>query len=149
MSALDVHKELIARKKSLAIGESCTGGAIAAALVENPDASKYLLGSIVAYANEWKERFLHVSRTTLIEKGAVSREVVIEMVKGLLSETEADFAIATSGLLGKEGSNAYIAIGERGFSIEVFHITLPNERVEGICATVEFTFNALLKRLKE
>src|SRR5690349_21157810 len=53
-----VHREFILRKKTLALAESCTGGAIAAKLTLLPDASKYFLGSIVAYSNVWKERFL-------------------------------------------------------------------------------------------
>ncbi len=95
-----VHRELIARKKTLGLAESCTGGAISARLAAIPDASKYLLGSIVAYSNIWKERFLHVSHSTIKKPGAVSVEAVKEMAAGLFSETDADYAIAVSGIAG-------------------------------------------------
>src|SRR5690606_33593982 len=98
-----LQKEFTARKKTLALAESCTGGAIAAKLVTVPDASQYLIGSIVAYSNAWKERFLQVSRTTLEKKGAESKEVVVEMVKGLLNETDADYVVAISGIAGPGG----------------------------------------------
>ncbi len=149
-----VHREFIGRKKTLALAESCTGGAIAAKLTMIPGASKYLLGSIVAYSNIWKERFLQVSRTTLKQKGAVSREVVIEMVQGLFNETDADFAAAISGIAGPTGGTKekpvgtiYIAIGQRGEKIDAGVIHAPQERLSAIHLSVHLTLGALWRRL--
>ena len=83
----------------MAIAESCTGGAIAARLTAMADASKYLLGSIVAYSNEWKEQFLGVKPETLKTKSAVSLEVVMEMARDS-GVTQADFVIAVTGFAG-------------------------------------------------
>lgn len=149
-----LQKEFIHRKKTLALAESCTGGAIAAKLTAIPDASKYLLGSIVAYSNVWKERFLQVSRTTLKQKGAVSREVVIEMVQGLFNETDADYGVAVSGIAGPSGGTKekpvgtiYIAIGHRGSKIDAGVIHAPPERHTAIDLAVHLTLGALWRRL--
>jgi nicotinamide-nucleotide amidase len=149
-----VHKELIERKKMLSLAESCTGGAVAAKLTPIPDASKYLLGSIVAYSNAWKERFLHVSRTTLNQHGAVSREAVVEMVQGLFSETDADFAAAISGIAGPSGGSKdkpvgtiFIAIGKRGEKVDAGVVYAQPVRVEAIDLAVHLTLGALWRRL--
>lgn len=149
-----LQNEFISRKKTLALAESCTGGAVAAKLTAIPDASKYLLGSIVAYSNAWKERFLQVSRTTLKQKGAVSRETVIEMVQGLFNETDADFAAAISGTAGPSGGTKekpvgtiYIAIGERGKKVDAGVVHAPQERLAAIDLSAHLTLGALWRRL--
>lgn len=143
-------REFVKRGKTLALAESCTGGAAAAKLVSVPGSSKYLVGSIVAYSNGWKERFLQVSRTTLERYGAVSREAVIEMAEGLLRETEADYIAAISGFAGPDGTgigNVYIAIGERGGKIDAGLVFLGRQRQEIIDLAVETTLGALWRRL--
>ena len=149
-----LHKEFIARKKTLALAESCTGGSIAAKLSATPGTSNYFLGSIVAYSNQWKERFLQVSRSTLKEKGAVSREVVIEMVEGLFKETDADFAAAVSGIAGPSGGSKekplgtiYIGIGERGKKIDAGVVFAKGDRQSAIDLAVHLTLGALWRRL--
>ena len=149
-----LQRESIARKKSLALAESCTGGMAASKITALPDASKYFLGSIVAYSNGWKERFLQVSRTTLKQKGAVSKEAVTEMVEGLFHETDADFAAAISGIAGPSGGTRdkpvgtiYIAIGERGHKIDAGVIHAPQDRSQAIDLSTYLTFGALWRRL--
>lgn len=149
-----LHREFIHRKKTLSLAESCTGGAVAAKLTAIPDASKYFLGSVVAYSNAWKERFLQVSRTTLKEKGAVSKEAVVEMVQGLFQETEADFAAAISGVAGPSGGSLekpvgtiYIAIGERGHKIDAGVIHAPQNRQSAIETAITFTLGGLWRKL--
>lgn len=149
-----VQRECIARRKTVALAESCTGGALGAKIISLPGASQYFLGSIVAYSNEWKERFLQVSRTTLKKQGAVSREVVIEMVQGLFQETNADFAVAVSGIAGPSGGTkekpvgtVYIAIGERGHRIDAGVIYASQERASTIDLTVHLALGALWRRI--
>lgn len=149
-----LQKEFVARNKTLALAESCTGGAIAATLIAVPDASKYLVGSIVAYSSAWKERFLQVSRTTLQKKGAESKETVVEMVRGLVEETSADFAVAVAGIAGPSGGTkdkpvgtVFIAIGERGGRIDAGLVRLGSERSKIIEEAVHVTLGALWRRL--
>lgn len=123
--AAALHHLLIEKKLTLALAESCTGGAISARLTSMEDASQYLLGSMVVYSNEWKKNFLGVKEETLKNHGAISREAVIEMVQGLFETTGADTAIAVSGIAGPAGGSSdkpigtvYIAVGERGGPID-------------------------------
>ena len=149
-----VHRELTRRKKTLGLAESCTGGAIAARLSAVPGASLFLLGSIVAYSNGWKERFLKVDPKTLEAKGAVSPEIVGEMIEGIFSETEADYAIAVSGIAGPSGGTRekpvgtiYIGVGKRGERSDIGKIYEPRDRAIAIDLSVQTALCALWRRI--
>lgn len=149
-----VHRELIERKKTLSLAESCTGGSLAARLSAIPDASLFFAGSMVAYSNGWKERFLGVRRDTLSRHGAVSSETVLEMVQGLFDETECDYAIAISGTLGPKGGTpkkpvgtVYLAIAKRKEKIDVGRLNAPQDRKAGIEFTVQTSLGALWRRI--
>ena len=88
---------------SLSTAESCTGGNIAKLITSVPGSSGYFTGSVVAYDNRIKEEILGVGRATLDEKGAVSREVVEQMVRGIMEVYGTDTVIATSGIAGPDG----------------------------------------------
>jgi len=124
-----VQAAFLERKKTLALAESCTGGAIAARICSIPDASQFFLGSIVSYANAMKRDLLRVSENTLQERGAVSREAVREMAEGLFAVTTADYVLAISGIAGPSGGTLekpvgtiYLAVGCRGEKIEAGRI---------------------------
>jgi nicotinamide-nucleotide amidase len=145
---------MIAQKKKLALAESCTGGMIAARLTQIPGASKFFLGSLVVYSDAWKERFLQVSHTTLKEEGSVSQKVVEEMSASLLMETDADFAIAVSGIAGPGGGTAkkpvgtiYFAIQERGKRCDSGKILAPPDRASAIELSTQTALGALWRRL--
>lgn len=149
----EIHQKFIAQKKTLALAESCTGGAIAARLTAIAGASQYFLGSIVAYSNDWKEKFLGVDRNVLLQKGAVSRDVVEQMVQGILKKTGADCAVAVSGIAGPTGQSAekplgtvYIGVGKRG-RIEVEEKHFSGNRSRIIEQTVEAALSILLQIL--
>jgi PncC family amidohydrolase len=87
----------------LAVAESCTGGLLADRLTDLPGSSDYFLGGVVAYSNETKAILLGVSRKTLRQHGAVSRETVIEMARGARKILGADLALSISGIAGPGG----------------------------------------------
>jgi nicotinamide-nucleotide amidase len=145
--AAALHHEMISHKKTLSLAESCTGGALAARLVAIPDASRFFLGSIVAYSNVWKERFLSVRRDTLKTKGAVSRQTVEEMIHGLLAETDADYCAAISGEAGQPDGSIFIAVAKRSEKIDVGKIKGPPDRASAIELAVQTTLGALWRRL--
>lgn len=145
--AHDLHQAFIAHKKTLALAESCTGGAVSASLTAIPGASQFFLGSIVAYCEAWKESFLGVPRDVLQGSGSVSEETARLMVEGLFSKTSADFAAAVTGMLGPTGGAVYIAIGRRGETIDVGHISVPHNRKEAIDFLVQTILQALIQRL--
>ena len=111
--ALDelVHKTLIAKGKTLATAESCTGGNIARLLTAQAGASAYFKGGIIAYSNEVKECALGVKQSTLEAHGAVSEETVREMVEGVRQRLGVDLAIATTGIAGPGGGTPEKPVG--------------------------------------
>ena len=91
------------RGLKLAAAESCTGGLIGDRITNIPGSSDYYLGSVVAYAYEAKERLLGVSHDTLITHGAVSRETVLEMARGIRQVLSADIGQSVTGIAGPGG----------------------------------------------
>ena len=106
-----VGELLKAKNFSLSTAESCTGGGIAALITSVPGSSEYFKGGIVAYSNEVKADLLHVSVETLAQYGAVSRETVVEMVKGAMKTLKTDCAVATSGIAGPGGGTPEKPVG--------------------------------------
>src|SRR5579862_82078 len=99
-------KLLIQKNKTVSTAESCTGGYIAHLITSVPGSSTYFTGSVVSYANEIKQNLLQVKKETIATLGAVSEETVREMVRGALTLLHADYAIATSGIMGPGGGTA-------------------------------------------
>lgn len=141
------------KKKNLTVStaESCTGGSIAARLTSVPGSSEYFKGGIVAYSNEVKEELLHVSSVTLQERGAVSEETVIEMVKGAMDTLKTDCAVATSGIAGPGGGTKEKPVGTvwiaAAYKKEI--ITLKQETNRGREMNVERAGNNALLLLLE
>lgn len=99
----------IGRKVTLA--ESCTGGLVAAAITEIPGSSAVLDRSYVTYSNDAKIADLDVSTDIIEALGAVSIACVWAMAKGALDRSEADIAIAISGIAGPEGGSEEKPVG--------------------------------------
>lgn len=117
-SAKEIHKWMIAHKKTLGLAESCTGGRIAAELTALSGASEYFLGSLVTYSDHLKKKLLGVSLETLKKYGAVSKETALSMLQGIFTQTEADYGLSVTGLAGpKKGTlpigTVFIAAAER------------------------------------
>lgn len=106
-----VGRLLLARGWTLSTAESCTGGAIAAAITSVPGSSVYFKGSVVAYANEVKERVLGVDRQILLDRGAVSAETVEGMCAGAMRLFETDCSVAVSGIAGPDGGTLEKPVG--------------------------------------
>ena len=100
-NASEVIKKL--QGKTLATAESCTGGAIGAALTAVPGASKVFKGGIISYCNEIKEKRLAVSGEVLSFYGAVSAPVAEAMAKGARDALNTDIAVSVTGLAGPDG----------------------------------------------
>lgn len=100
-----VVRLLTERKQTLALAESCTGGAIAHRLTNVPGASVVLLAGLVTYSNDAKQKFLGVHAETLAAHGAVSEVVAREMAEGARRQTGADFALSVTGIAGPGGGS--------------------------------------------
>lgn len=106
-----VHELMIEKKLLLATAESCTGGAIAARLVQHAGASAYLKGGIIAYNNSVKEDLLRVSSAVLHKYGAVSEQTTEQMARNVKKLLGTDCAIAISGIFGPEGGGSKKPVG--------------------------------------
>lgn len=103
--------ELLDRELTVSCAESCTGGNLAHRIVQVPGSSAYFLGSVVSYSNDVKANVLGVPRNLISTHGAVSKEVVESMAKGVASLMRSDCAIATSGIAGPDGGTKYKPVG--------------------------------------
>lgn len=91
--------------------ESCTGGLIAARLVNVPGASSVLEESFVTYSNKAKRKYLGVSKSTLKEYTEVSEKTAKEMARGAAVESDSDIAVAVTGLAGPGGGTKERPVG--------------------------------------
>jgi nicotinamide-nucleotide amidase len=106
-----VGRLLVEQSATVSTAESCTGGSIARLLTAVPGSSRYYVGSVISYANEIKQAHLGVDPATLARHGAVSREVVEQMARGVLERMGTDFAVATSGIAGPDGGTEDKPVG--------------------------------------
>ena len=102
---------LVARGFKLAAAESCTGGWIAKCLTDIPGSSDWFERGFVTYSNSAKQDSLGVSAETLSLHGAVSEQTVREMAAGVLRHSQAQVAIAVSGIAGPAGGSADKPVG--------------------------------------
>jgi nicotinamide-nucleotide amidase len=102
---------LRANKQTITAAESCTGGLVASMITKLSGSSDIFNGSIVTYSNKIKNQELNVRNETLDKYGAVSCEVVQEMLDGVISKFDADFAIAISGIAGPNGGTRNKPVG--------------------------------------
>lgn len=93
------------KKAKLVLAESCSAGMIAARLADVPGASDYLERGYITYSDQSKMQELNVSSATLKEHGAVSAEVAVEMARGALEKSGADFALSATGISGPGGGS--------------------------------------------
>lgn len=149
-----VHKELIKKQKKLAMAESCTGGALAFSITKQAGSSEYFLGSIVSYSDQMKHGILGVKQNTLETHGAVSKETVCEMLRGVFDHTEADFALATSGIAGPTGGTkdkpvgtVFIGVANREGEFDVGEIFFGGNRKDIVQYTVNMVLAILYQKL--
>jgi nicotinamide-nucleotide amidase len=118
----------------LALAESCTGGLIAKLLTDQAGSSAFLERSAVTYANSAKHDMLGVPVQVLMQHGAVSRECAAAMVKGVKQRSNADIALAVTGIAGPDGGSADKPVGTVFMALadsrgtEVKHFTFSGDR---------------------
>ena len=102
---------LVERRATVAIAESCTGGLVAAKLVNVPGMSDHLVEGVVAYANASKVRTLGVDEALITEHGAVSEAVARAMAEGVRKRPAADLALGITGVAGPGGGTREKPVG--------------------------------------
>ena len=85
------------------MAESCTGGGLADRITNINGSSKYFERGIVTYSNAAKVELLKVDEDVMMEKGAVSSEVAMQMAEGIKSTSGADIGVSLTGIMGPTG----------------------------------------------
>ena len=99
------------KELTIATAESCTGGLVASNITDVSGSSAYMLGSIIAYANEVKIQQLEVLEEDINSVGAVSKQVALQMAKGVAEKLGADIGISTTGVAGPGGGSPEKPVG--------------------------------------
>jgi nicotinamide-nucleotide amidase len=107
----EIGELLRAKKLSLAIVESATGGLISWMITTVPGSSDYFKGSIISYSNEVKMGLVGVKPETIDKHGAVSPQTAREMAAGGKTALGADVCIADTGIAGPGGETPQKPVG--------------------------------------
>jgi len=106
-----IAKQLTKLGKTLAIAESCTGGAVAERFTANPGASAFFKGGVVTYATQSKINVLHVPKNIIEAHSVVSANVAESMAENALRLFQSDYAIATTGNAGPTKGDSKADVG--------------------------------------
>ena len=151
--AQQVVEQLKLKQLSISIAESCTGGQLSAALTAIAGASAVFKGSCVPYSNAMKQQLLQVDSSVFDMFGAVSKECVLQMVKGCKTLFNSDIAVSISGIAGPGGATPEKPVGLvwMGFAIKDKIITerfiFGADRIQNINYSVQTALRIVLKHL--
>jgi len=151
-----VAQLLKAKDLRMATAESCTGGGIAQALTSIAGSSDWFECGFVSYSNESKQSMLGVKPQTLAEHGAVSKAVVKEMATGAVAHSNAQLAVAVSGVAGPDGGTpdkpvgcVWVAWALDGQTTDATCFHFQGDRESVRYQTVEVAVVGILDRLLE
>ena len=145
--------KLIEKRYKIATAESCTGGMVAATIVNVPMASKVIDESIVTYANEAKIKYLGVSPESIEPKGVVSEEVAGQMASGIAKTANANVGVGVSGIAGPSGGSKEKPVGTVCFGffveghVQTFTMHFSGSRMAVRKKSTKFVIDTLLKML--
>ncbi len=142
------------KKQTISFAESCTGGQIAAAITSIGGSSDVFNGSVVSYSNDIKHEWLGVSKEILTNHGAVSRECVEEMLKGIIKMAHANYGVAVSGIAGPNGGSEAKPVGTVFIGLinndvtDIHHCNFSGDRQSVQKQSVDFAINLIAKHLE-
>jgi len=143
------------RRLTIGVAESCTGGLLGARLTAISGASDVMLGGVIAYDNEVKQRRLGVEESALREHGAVSEEVVRQMARGARDATGARVGLSITGIAGPSGGTPEKPVGtvwmgtDIDGAVEARLLRLWGDRYEIRERAAQWTLEFLRRRLTE
>ena len=117
--AIQLGEKLLSQRQTVTCAESCTGGGVASAITDVPGSSQWFHAGFVTYANQSKQQLLGVPAEVLLSEGAVSKSVVELMALGALKSSDADVAVAVSGVAGPGGGTKEKPVGLAGQNVVV------------------------------
>ena len=111
--------KLIEKNYKIACCESCTGGLLAATIINVPNASKVIDASYVTYANSEKVRLANVNNESIEKFGVVSEQVAAEMAEGTRLTCGSNVGVGISGIAGPTGATPTKPVGMVCFAFSV------------------------------
>jgi nicotinamide-nucleotide amidase len=128
----ELAEKLTQRESMICTAESCTGGLIAKTFTDLAGSSDWFDRGFVTYSNQAKMDMLGVSSETLLQQGAVSAETAREMAAGAIANSEAQYAIAVTGIAGPGGGSPEKPVGTVWFGFATpEHISCEKQVFEG------------------
>ncbi len=148
-----VAKVLQAKKETLGVAESLTGGKLGATLVSNAGASSYFKGGFIVYSSELKQELLDVPKSIIEKHSVVSEEVARIMALNTREKLKTDYAIAVTGNAGpttddteKNVGVVYIGIASKE-NVEVHEFNFGSPREKVMNRTINKALELLLKKI--
>ena len=110
-----VEEEVVSLLKkydlSITTAESCTGGLVAATLINVPGVSEYLKEAYITYSDEAKEKMLGVDPEVIKTFTVVSRETAEAMALGGAKAAGCDICVSVTGIAGPDGGSLDQPVG--------------------------------------
>ena len=97
--------------RKVAVAESCTGGMVSAALTDIAGSSDVFSAGFITYSGHAKQEQLDVSSEILETFGEVSLATAWAMAAGALANSDADVAVAITGIAGPGGGSEKKPVG--------------------------------------
>jgi nicotinamide-nucleotide amidase len=150
-----VGQLLLAKRQTVALAESCTGGLISHRITRVAGSSAYYYGGATTYSNDAKVKFLGVRPATLETYGAVSEQTALEMSHGIRERTGASLGLSVTGVAGPSGGSAEKPVGTVWISIarenshEARHFQFHGERERIILGASQAALNWLRLTLQD
>ncbi|MHC4260696.1 MAG: competence/damage-inducible protein A [Planctomycetota bacterium] len=148
-----VGQKLVQKKRTIAVAESCTGGALAKLITAVPGASEYFIQGWITYSDEAKSRELGVSADMIAEYGAVSEQVAQAMAQRARKRAGTNFAIGITGIAGPTGGSeqkpvglVYISVDSESWC-ETHRFIFPHDRGTIRLRAAQTALNMLRMRL--
>lgn len=145
-----IGRILTGKKMTISVAESCTGGLLCNKITDIPGSSDYFAGGEIAYSNRIKIEKLGVSKKDIIEYGAVSKEVALQMAKGIAERFGTDIGVSTTGIAGPGGGTDEKPVGTvwMGFYIKGQHFALEGRFSNDRFVNKERTVTVVLETIR-
>lgn len=152
-TAEQIAARLVARKQTIAVAESSTGGLISAALLAVPGASAYFKGSAVVYTREARRILMDIPDEAMKDIRSASEAYAKLLAEQMRARFATDWALSETGATGPTGNRYGDAAGHSCFAVagvETRVITLEtgnSDRFANMHAFAGAALNLLLQRL--